>query len=80
MKEYMKKEKEKEKNTKMKKKIKKKKLTNMKNKKKQNEPPLKSILVYHDINENCGMESKDGNRTLETKESSYIFFYQRFLD
>ena len=44
---------------------------------KQNELPLKSIVVNHDTNQDGEMESNKGCPTI--KKSSYIFFNQRFL-
>ena len=46
---------------------------------KQNEPPLISIVVYHDTNQDGQMESIKGCLTHETKKNSYIFFNQRFV-
>ena len=46
---------------------------------KQNELPLKSIVVYHDMNQNRVMELNKGCPIIKTKKTSYIFFNPRFL-
>ena len=46
---------------------------------KQNEPPLKSIVVYHSTNQGGDMESNKECPPLKPEKSSYRFFNQRFV-
>ena len=46
---------------------------------KQNKPQLKSIVAYHDTNQDGEMELNIGCPTIKTKKYSYLFFDQRFV-